>query len=1319
MPDSLPPTDPLPPLLRYWRNCLADEAKPDLSGMGNAVAVPSDTVCSGALPGDVVDRLWQRWRDIPDQDKPGRDKPGRDKRRGGRDADDRDGTVRVLICLKLLSPDTSHAQRRHGRELGFAAGAVALLRRDGRLVAPDKPAPWIARAHLHPGPRTALVGEIETSDEWLQHNPFSAETWADALAWFDRYWAAVTAGEMPEGYALADECRVDVLSQRAGAGVHLLKLYDRIAKLYDGLPDSGVRPALLERFCRGGPPPVPVGARLRAERFAGPRGTMSDLYGLADSQADAVASFSGLDPAGGELLAVQGPPGTGKTTLLQSIVATEVVRAALDGGEPSVVVGTSTNNQAVLNINEGMNAVLRQNGRGERPVWAKRWIPDCETYGLYLASGKRAEDAAAQGFATATVNGNNAARNWTGFPERERDEGFLARARDMWQARYAEAFGAPLDVPQACEALRDELKRLDGLLREVQAALRAKLACDAWWDERTGGRSKREHIDRVHARIEDGLAGLRARRTRAVRERDRCRAGLHAARAEAACAASRDAGLLRDAAADREGMDRLAADIELALSPVGALELLAGVLPVLRGVASARQCGRVRALLASHPLAPAFAHVAATQDGGAWRRAALAAREGAARRLADLNAECHARAEAAATSVRLAAAELEAASEALRGAEADVARAEEVGAAELAGLHAKLEGGRQAAEALRVAAAGLAMASRRGSDGSGTDAPAPPDPASPDLTPLDLASLDALADRGVRHEMFQKAMRYWEGRWLIECEKVQEALRGQGGREKSGGGVNLNGGRRGVAALYRRWCMVTPCLIVTLHMLPRYFSYWEGEDGSLFGHIDVLVIDEAGQVAPHVGAPAFALAKRAVVVGDVHQTEPIVSLPPMVDRGNGVREGLDRFWEDGLPVDARALSPRRDASQGSIMRIAQEASAFTGPDAEGEPGIFLSEHRRCRAEVIQYCNDLVYRGRLRPMRPEPAQAPPLPPLGWAHVQGACERRAGSQRNQKEAEAVARWIVAHADEWVRHYEPLARTPADALAQVVAVITPFRSQADAIRRALRRLNQACAHDLGRVTVGTVNALQGAERPIVVFSPTYDDTARWLFFDAKPNMLNVAVSRARDSFVAIGDMRVLRRPGASPSALLGRALLERGTELLDVGGNHRFPAELAVSGERVSTLERHLAILHGAVSDAGPGQEVVIVSPFLSWHATEAPPFLELCRRATGRGAVVRVVSDVGLLTGRPGMRGAEAAAALEAAGVAVHRVGRIHSKTLLAGGAITEGSFNWLSARRDAGGSYTRHETSWRITGPNAAAAIQEAKAELRGLGVPVA
>ncbi|MBV8401968.1 MAG: DNA2/NAM7 family helicase, partial [Acetobacteraceae bacterium] len=46
----------------------------------------------------------------------------------------------------------------------------------------------------------------------------------------------------------------------------------------------------------------------------------------------------------------------------------------------------------------------------------------------------------------------------------------------------------------------------------------------------------------------------------------------------------------------------------------------------------------------------------------------------------------------------------------------------------------------------------------------------------------------------------------------------------------------------------------------------------------LYGGIDLIIVDEAGQVGPHVGMAAFSLANRAIVVGDVHQIEPVVSV---------------------------------------------------------------------------------------------------------------------------------------------------------------------------------------------------------------------------------------------------------------------------------------------------------------------------------------------------------------------------------------------------------------------------------------------------------
>ena len=80
------------------------------------------------------------------------------------------------------------------------------------------------------------------------------------------------------------------------------------------------------------------------------------------------------------------------------------------------------------------------------------------------------------------------------------------------------------------------------------------------------------------------------------------------------------------------------------------------------------------------------------------------------------------------------------------------------------------------------------------------------------------------------------------------------------------------------------------------------------------------------------------------------------------------------------------------------------------------------------------------------------------------------------------------------------------------------------------------------MNKIKLGTVHALQGAERNIVFFSSVYsNEDEGTLFFDKdnKPNMLNVAVSRARDSFILFGDTRVFDETKNTPSGVLKKHL------------------------------------------------------------------------------------------------------------------------------------------------------------------------------------
>lgn len=126
-----------------------------------------------------------------------------------------------------------------------------------------------------------------------------------------------------------------------------------------------------------------------------------------------------------------------------------------------------------------------------------------------------------------------------------------------------------------------------------------------------------------------------------------------------------------------------------------------------------------------------------------------------------------------------------------------------------------------------------------------------------------------------------------------------------------------------------------------------------------------MIVDEAGQVATSVGAGAFALAKRALVVGDVQQLAPVWSLDPETDQGIAEAHELGWRW------DSMKEFGLTSSHSSSLMLAAAQSSNWVY-SAKNYPGLFLSEHFRCHTDIIEYCNDLLYDGLLVPSRPSRA-----------------------------------------------------------------------------------------------------------------------------------------------------------------------------------------------------------------------------------------------------------------------------------------------------------------------------------------------------------
>src|SRR5690606_36756432 len=136
----------------------------------------------------------------------------------------------------------------------------------------------------------------------------------------------------------------------------------------------------------------------------------------------------------------------------------------------------------------------------------------------------------------------------------------------------------------------------------------------------------------------------------------------------------------------------------------------------------------------------------------------------------------------------------------------------------------------------------------------------------------------------------------------------------------------------------------------------------------------------------------------------------------------------------------------------------------------------------------------------------------------------------------------------------------------IEDVEGIITPFAAQRGELRKSRRE------HRASIGAVGTAHALQGGERPVILFSTGHSarDSGTY-FFDRGVNMLNVAVSRAQDSLLVFGDMDILDPAASRPSGLLARFLFPKvENEIIDTRIAERQPVEPI---HLVTTLDKHL--------------------------------------------------------------------------------------------------------------------------------------------------
>jgi hypothetical protein len=287
---------------------------------------------------------------------------------------------------------------------------------------------------------------------------------------------------------------------------------------------------------------------------------------------------------------------------------------------------------------------------------------------------------------------------------------------------------------------------------------------------------------------------------------------------------------------------------------------------------------------------------------------------------------------------------------------------------------------------------------------------------------------------------------------------------------------------------------------------------------------DWLILDEANKVRFTETLPLLRLAPRWLLVGDHRQ------LPPVLD------ESAAAFEVD----ENEAAVMVRDASF-------FELSWAVIPETNLA---MLDEQYRMAAPIGSYVSTASYDGRLKNSPEMAALRSPLPwpfnrNLTWLTIRGREKKGgSGSLSNRAEIEAVGR-VVRH----------LQRLGLEHLR--VAVIAMYQDQVTHLRRELRMI------PLPGLAVDTVDAFEGEEADVVILSLVRSNEAERIGFLKKAQRLNVAISRAKQLLVVVGDIEtVTGREGQD----LYRPLLEhieREGRVAGIGALHAMDA--AAGGKR----------------------------------------------------------------------------------------------------------------------------------------------------------
>ena len=268
------------------------------------------------------------------------------------------------------------------------------------------------------------------------------------------------------------------------------------------------------------------------------------------------------------------------------------------------------------------------------------------------------------------------------------------------------------------------------------------------------------------------------------------------------------------------------------------------------------------------------------------------------------------------------------------------------------------------------------------------------------------------------------------------------------------------------------WCTTTYAISNSLPLKPAMF--------------DVVIIDEASQCDIASCIPVLFRAKKAIIVGDDKQLPHLSFLEKAKEQSFLSQYNIDERYQ--------------------LTWRFRDNSMFDLANYYSTTPVLLDEHFRSPAPIIDFSSKEFYGGKIKIMSPN-INTGEIVELNIVR-DGKVDHDA--TRNVPECEEVVKTIqeliIKDRDE--NQGEPVS----------IGVISPFRAQVDLIKKAILKVFDGDTISKHKIDVGTAHTFQGDERDIMLLSWTFAPNShnQSLIFAQKPNLFNVAITRARHKLI-----------------------------------------------------------------------------------------------------------------------------------------------------------------------------------------------------------